>query len=126
MIEEHSNSLRFAKVSALGLSKTVSSNVSDDQSYPIQKLRAMQDVGGYSTVFRSGGSPCLVLKIASAAMQMIPLNGASVKSFASFHTPECKRGYLSVDDMVWPSYGGRWHLLIFLGSHFSRSTPAAR
>ncbi|MCJ1395282.1 mRNA cleavage and polyadenylation factor subunit [Xylographa bjoerkii] len=99
-IEGASNSsLRFAKISALGLSKLVTSKVAEDQNYPIQKLRAIQDVGGYSTVFRSGVLPCMVLKIASAAMQIIPLKNASMKSFASFHTPDCQRGYLSVDDL---------------------------
>ncbi|MCJ1436137.1 mRNA cleavage and polyadenylation factor subunit [Xylographa pallens] len=93
------SSLRFAKIPVLGLSNTITSNVLDGQNYSVQKLRAIQDVGGYSTVFRAGVSPCLVLKIASAAMQIIPINSASMKSFASFHTADCRRGYLSVDDM---------------------------
>ncbi|MCJ1285002.1 mRNA cleavage and polyadenylation factor subunit [Xylographa opegraphella] len=93
------SSLRFAKVPALGLSNTITSNVLDGQNYPVQKLRAIQDVGGYSTVFRAGVSPCLVIKIASAAMQIIPLGSKSTKSFASFHTIDCRRGYLSADDM---------------------------
>ncbi|MCJ1405837.1 mRNA cleavage and polyadenylation factor subunit [Xylographa trunciseda] len=99
-VEGGSNSsLRFAKIPALGLLKTVPFNVVDNQNYPIHKLRAIQDVGGYSTVFRSGVSPCLILKTASAPMQLIRLNNASMKSFAGFHTTECRQGYLSVDDM---------------------------
>ena len=66
------------------------------------RLRRALNVGGYSTVFQTGTSPCFIFKEASSALRVIDLRSKAVKSFGSFHTVSCSRGfaYLDSDDIL--------------------------
>ncbi|KAE9968773.1 hypothetical protein BLS_005663 [Venturia inaequalis] len=65
-------------------------------------LQRLENVGGYSTVFQSGQSPCFILKEASAAPRVVSLRGGTVQSLTGYHTAACDRGfaYLDAEDMV--------------------------
>lgn len=63
-------------------------------------LKALANVGGYSTVVQTGTSPCFVLKEASSAPRVLSLRGKAVKGLSSLHTAECDRGFIYVDANV--------------------------
>lgn len=60
-------------------------------------LRRHENVGGYSTVFKAGTSPCFILKEASTVPRVISLRGKSVQSLTGFHTASCDRGFAYLD-----------------------------
>jgi cleavage and polyadenylation specificity factor subunit 1 len=60
-------------------------------------MRALTDIGGYSTVFLPGASPSFVLKSATSSVKVMPLRGAGVRGLSSFHTAGCDRGFIYVD-----------------------------
>lgn len=63
-------------------------------------LQRLENVGGYSTVFQSGKSPCFVLKEASTAPKVVSLRGSTVQSLTGFHTATCDRGFAYIDAEV--------------------------
>lgn len=60
-------------------------------------MRAIADLGGYSTVFLPGGSPSFVIKSSKSTPKVIGLQGAGVRGMSSFHTAGCHRGFIYAD-----------------------------
>lgn len=60
-------------------------------------LQRLENVGGYSTVFQAGTSPCFILKEASTMPRVISLRGGAVQSLTGFHTASCDRGFAYID-----------------------------
>jgi cleavage and polyadenylation specificity factor subunit 1 len=60
-------------------------------------LVPLDDVCGYSTVFRKGTSPAFILKESSSAPRVIGLHGKAVKGFTRFNTSECQKGFAYLD-----------------------------
>lgn len=60
-------------------------------------LKPLSNIGGYSTVFQRGTSPCFILKEASSAPKILNLRGKSVKSLTKLHTDACDRGFAYID-----------------------------
>ncbi|KAK5165677.1 hypothetical protein LTR04_000989, partial [Oleoguttula sp. CCFEE 6159] len=92
--------LRFLKISHPHIAK-----YSEDSAAQTQRpspLRALSNVGGYSTVFMAGASPSFVLKEASSAPKVLNLRGKVVRGLTGFHTASCEYGfaYVSADDTL--------------------------
>lgn len=68
-------------------------------------LQRLENVGGYSTVFQSGQSPCFILKEASTAPRVVSLRGGTVQSLTGFHTAVCDRGFAYLDAEVSQEFG---------------------
>lgn len=62
-----------------------------------EPMRAIENVGGYSTVFLPGGSPSFVIKSAKSTPKVIGLQGVGVRGMSSFHTSGCDRGFIYAD-----------------------------
>jgi cleavage and polyadenylation specificity factor subunit 1 len=60
-------------------------------------MRAISNLGGYSTVFLPGGSPSFVVKSAKSIPKVINLQGLGVRGMSSFHTAGCDRGFIYAD-----------------------------
>jgi len=60
-------------------------------------LKPLRDIGGYSTVFQAGTSPCFVLKESTSIPRVVSMRVKGVQSISSFHTASCERGFLYVD-----------------------------
>ena len=60
-------------------------------------LRRIDNIGGYTTVFQAGTSPCFILKEASTAPKVIALQGKAVRGMSSFHTAKYDQGFIYVD-----------------------------
>jgi cleavage and polyadenylation specificity factor subunit 1 len=60
-------------------------------------MRAISNLGGYSTVFLPGGSPSFIIKSAKSTPKVISLQGAGVRGMSSFHTAGCDRGFIYAD-----------------------------
>jgi len=62
-----------------------------------EPMRAIANLGGYSTVFLPGGSPSFVIKSAKSTPKVISLQGVGVRGMSSFHTAGCDRGFIYAD-----------------------------
>jgi cleavage and polyadenylation specificity factor subunit 1 len=60
-------------------------------------MRAISDLGGYSTVFLPGNSPGFVIKSAKSMPKVLSLQGIGVRGVSSFHTAGCDRGLIYAD-----------------------------
>jgi cleavage and polyadenylation specificity factor subunit 1 len=60
-------------------------------------MRAISNLGGYSTVFLPGGSPSFIIKNSKSTPKVIGLQGAGVRGMSSFHTAGCDRGFIYTD-----------------------------
>jgi cleavage and polyadenylation specificity factor subunit 1 len=60
-------------------------------------MRAISNLGGYSTVFLPGGSPSFIVKSAKSTPKVINLQGLGVRGISSFHTAGCDRGFIYAD-----------------------------
>lgn len=60
-------------------------------------MRAIANLGGYSTVFLPGGSPSFIIKSAKSIPKVIKLQGVGVRGMSSFHTEGCDRGFIYAD-----------------------------
>jgi len=69
----------------------------DTQGTRDKPMRAISNLGGYSTVFLPGGSPSFVMRSAKSTVRMIKLQGAGVRGMSSFHTEGCDRGFIYAD-----------------------------
>ncbi|KAG4415318.1 hypothetical protein IFR04_011522 [Cadophora malorum] len=69
-------------------------NVAGNRDEP---MRAISNLGGYSTVFLPGGSPSFVLKTAKSTPKVLSLQGLGVRGMSSFHTEGCDRGFIYTD-----------------------------
>lgn len=94
-------SLHFLKIKNPHISKNpevaaeeIADPVVPDRDQP---LRAIANLGGYSTVFLSGGSPSFVIKSSASSPKVMSLRGVGVRGMSSFHTAGCDRGFIYVD-----------------------------
>ena len=60
-------------------------------------MRAIANVGGYSTIFLPGGSPSFVIKSSTTRPRVMNLRGVGVRGISGFHTAGCDRGFIYVD-----------------------------
>ncbi len=104
-----SSALRFLKISNPHLAKSpVESAVETttaDQQGRSNPLRAVADIGGYSTVFLPGVSPSFIIKPATSLPRVLGLRGKAVKGMSGFHTDGCYRGFVYVGFEVGPFTG---------------------
>ncbi|PBP22428.1 CPSF A subunit region [Diplocarpon rosae] len=63
----------------------------------VEPMRAIPNLGGYSTVFLPGGSPSFVMKNAKSTPKVLSLQGLGVRGMSSFHTEGCDRGFIYTD-----------------------------
>jgi cleavage and polyadenylation specificity factor subunit 1 len=96
-----SKSLHFLKVHNPHLAKNpdASAEAIADKEVEARDLpmRALRDIGGYTTVFLPGGSPSFILKSSTTIPKVLSLRGAGVRGFSGFHTAGCDRGFIYVD-----------------------------
>ena len=69
-------------------------------------MRALANVGGYSTVFLPGTSPSFILQSAASIPRVLRLKGKAVKDMSGFHTGGCERVWVYVDVDVSRRYLG--------------------
>lgn len=93
--ESWTKNLRWIKVSQQHLPRYTDEPVNDTGVE--STLVVLDNVCGYSTVFQRGTSPAFILKEASSAPRVIPLNGKAVKGLTRFHTSACQRGFAYID-----------------------------
>ncbi|KAH0559977.1 hypothetical protein GP486_003507, partial [Trichoglossum hirsutum] len=60
-------------------------------------MRAVSNIGGYSTVFLPGASPSFILKGAASVPRVLSLKGKAVRGMSGFNTGGCERGWVYVD-----------------------------
>ena len=60
-------------------------------------MRAISDIGGYSTVFLPGNSPCFIMKNAMTSPKVLGLKGKAVRGMSGFHTGGCEKGWVYID-----------------------------
>ncbi|KKA26290.1 hypothetical protein TD95_000089 [Thielaviopsis punctulata] len=96
-VSDLSASLRFIK---LANHKFASGSASDDtpnQQHHVP-LRVCSNIGGYSTVFLGGPSPAFLLRDSKSSLHVVGLQGLGARGFSAFHTENCERGFVYVDD----------------------------
>ncbi|KAI9698522.1 MAG: mRNA cleavage and polyadenylation factor subunit [Candelina mexicana] len=95
------SSLRFNKIPSSTIAKTpeyATQDVVGDKQEPRKSpLRAMSNVGGYSTVFLPNESSSFLMKSASSKPRILSLRGKGVRGMSSLHTAMCQRGWIYVD-----------------------------
>lgn len=94
--------LRFSKISNphLAPNPVIAAELNGDgpdstRDYP---MRAIENLGGYSTVFLPGSSPSFVLKSSKSIAKVIGLQSAGVRGMSRFHTEGCERGFIYADN----------------------------
>jgi cleavage and polyadenylation specificity factor subunit 1 len=88
--------LRWIKLSQQHVPRYTEEASSEESGFE-STLLALDNIGGYSTVFQRGASPALILKESSSAPRVIGLSGKPVKSLTRFHTSSCERGFAYLD-----------------------------
>ena len=93
--------LRFSKIVNHHLAQTPSDGVpkssTGGHNQRAKTLRALPNVGGFSTVFMSGESPSFIMKHASSRPHVQKLRGKDVHGLTSFNTKACEHGFVYVD-----------------------------
>lgn len=90
--------LRWIKLSQQHLPKYTEELDSIEGSSGLKStLIALEDVSGYSTVFRKGTSPAFILKEASSSPRVIGLHGKAVQGLSRFNTSKCEKGFAYLD-----------------------------
>ncbi|CZS95342.1 hypothetical protein WAI453_011327 [Rhynchosporium graminicola] len=96
-----SSTLQFLKINNPHLAKNpdVSAIETEDDvsAKRNEPMRAISNLGGYSTIFLPGGSPSFVLKTAKSTPKVLSLQGLGVRGMSSFHTEGCDRGFIYTD-----------------------------
>ncbi|CAG8956883.1 hypothetical protein HYFRA_00012338 [Hymenoscyphus fraxineus] len=96
-----SSSLQFLKIHNPHLAKSPEVSAveiaEDGDEMRNEPMRAMENVGGYSTVFLPGASPSFIMKSAKSTPKVIGLQGVGVRGMSSFHTSGCDRGFIYTD-----------------------------
>lgn len=82
--------------------ESAAETITADEQNRSQPLRAVSDIGGYSTVFVAGVSPSFILKSASTLPRVFGLRGNAVKSMSGFNTEGCHKGFVYIDFEVGP------------------------
>jgi cleavage and polyadenylation specificity factor subunit 1 len=96
------STLHFNKIHNPHLAKdpTVSAREGSDEGIQETRdtpMRAISNLGGYSTVFLPGGSPSFILKSSKSVPKVISLQGVGAKNMSSFHTAGCEKGFIYTD-----------------------------
>lgn len=63
-------------------------------------LRAIADLGGYSSVYVPGQTPCIILKTASTPVRLFPLGIKGIGSLKGINTSCCDKGIMYIEDDV--------------------------
>ena len=63
-------------------------------------LRAIVDLGGYSSVYIPGQAPCFILKTASTPVRLFPLANKGLGSLKAINTSYCGKGIVYIEDHV--------------------------
>ena len=96
-----SSALQFLKIHNphLVANPDVSAEESEESTQDTgdKPMRAISNLGGYSTVFLPGSSPSFIIKTSKSAPKVISLQGVGVRGMSSFHTEGCDRGFIYVD-----------------------------
>ncbi|KAF7902784.1 hypothetical protein EAF00_002687 [Botryotinia globosa] len=96
-----SSTLQFLKIQNTHLTQApdVSAEEQADgaQQTSDKPMRAISNLGGYSTVFMPGGSPSFIIKSSKTVPKVLSLQGTGVRSLSSFHTEGCDRGFIYAD-----------------------------
>lgn len=97
-----STALHFAKVYNPHLAKSPQEMASEEMAQDEapagpQPLRAINNLGGYRTVFVPGHSPAFILKSAKSKPRMVGLRGTGIRGLSSFNTAGCDHGFICVD-----------------------------
>ncbi|KAF2417221.1 hypothetical protein EJ08DRAFT_654574 [Tothia fuscella] len=96
--QSFTTNLRWRKISQPRLAKySEESELESVTSGRESLLRRIDNIGGYSTVFQAGTSPCFVLKEASSSPRVVALRGKAVRGLSGFHTAKYDRGFAYVD-----------------------------
>ena len=95
--------LRFLKIQNPHLAEFPESS-EEEMGRNNQPLRAIQDIGGYSTVFLPRASPSFILKSASSPPQVLNLRSGPIRSLCELHTSECEKGFIYATDKVRASH----------------------
>lgn len=99
--EDSPITLRFLKIANPHLPNLPADVDTEDERH--RPLRAIPDLGGYSTVYVPGASPRLILKSASSAPQIVPVKSIGIRALCGLHTATCEKGLLYITDNVWIS-----------------------
>ncbi|KAK6612511.1 cpsf a subunit region [Botrytis cinerea] len=93
-----SSTLQFLKIQNTHLTQapdvSAEEQVNGAQQTSDKPMRAISNLGGYSTVFMPGGSPSFIIKSSKTAPKVLSLQGTGVRSLSSFHTEGCDRGFI--------------------------------
>lgn len=96
-----SSSLRFRKVSNSFIPKwnEEASEASDGRPSP---LKALKNVGGYSTVFIPGASPSFIIRQAASLPRIISLSVNNTRALTPYNSQRCQAGFafVSTDEEV--------------------------
>ncbi|KAG6368515.1 hypothetical protein INS49_002725 [Diaporthe citri] len=94
------SSLFIRKVTNQSFAKSIEEPTDDDDTTDEPRkmpLRAIDNVGGYSTVFLPGSSPSFIIKSSKSTPKVIGIQGTGVRTLSSFHTEGCERGFIYAD-----------------------------
>ncbi|KAL8685626.1 MAG: hypothetical protein Q9218_007644, partial [Villophora microphyllina] len=90
--------LHFLKIPAPRLPKISASTVYDeDGERQAEPMRAISDIGGYSTVFLPGDAPAILIKSASSAPQLLSIRDETIRSLTRLNTQKCPQGFAYLD-----------------------------
>lgn len=78
------------------------STIEDSATLRVPPMRAMNDLGGYKTIFIPGGNPGLVLKESSSTPKVFSVSGSPVRAICSMNTSHHLNGMIAVDHEVFP------------------------
>lgn len=92
--------LRWTKVSQPRLAKPGNGAQDATKKGYRPQLRHMRNVGGYSTVFQGGANARFVLKEASSAVRVVPLNSEAMTSVSPLNASYCEQGFALLDGNV--------------------------
>jgi cleavage and polyadenylation specificity factor subunit 1 len=71
--------------------------VGEEEKTRNQPLRAVKNIGGYSTVLLPGASPALILQSATSMPKVMPLRGKGIRGMSGFNTLGCAAGWIAID-----------------------------
>ncbi|KAF2498940.1 hypothetical protein BU16DRAFT_571198 [Lophium mytilinum] len=92
------SNLRWQKMPQMHLpAYSEESSLDSEDAGSNSTLKVLDNVGGYSTVFQRGASPCFIFKEASSTPKVIGLRGKAVKGLTRFNTAACELGFAYVD-----------------------------
>ncbi len=100
-----SNENEQAQTSTLRLLKTpvhawAAAMSAEAQTGPVAPMRVISDIGGYSTIYIPGDNPGFLLRSAACSPKYIRLRDKPVKWMSGFHSKDCVKGWVYVNNEV--------------------------